>query len=311
VAVPGWSHPAALAALAWARCRSRAAVLMSDSTAWDEPRLWHKETVKRLIVSRFGAALVAGKAHASYLARLGMEPERIATGYDVVDNTHFARGVELVRAGAVAERARRGLHSGYFLASARFVKKKNLFRLLRAYARYRAAAEADPWGLVVLGDGPLRTPLEALRAELGLADCVALPGFKQYDELPLYYGLAGAFVHPSTTEQWGLVVNEAMAAGLPVLVSRRCGCAIDLVETGENGFCFDPYDVEELARLLRQVAGGTFDLGDMGRASARIIAAWSPQAFAEGMQTALAVATARPLRPLLGEQWLLWLLARR
>ena len=81
-----------------------------------------------------------------------------------------------------------------------------------------------------------------------------MPGFKQYDELPIYYGLAGAFIHASTTEQWGLVVNEAMAAGLPVIVSERCGCAPDLVENGRNGFTFDPYDVDALTHLMLKMA---------------------------------------------------------
>ena len=90
-----------------------------------------------------------------------------------------------------------------------------------------------------------------------LAGDVILAGFKQYDELPAYYGLASAFVHASTTEQWGLVVNEAMASGLPVLVSDRCGCAPDLVEDGVNGFTFDPYDVEALAGLMQRVAAMT------------------------------------------------------
>jgi 1,2-diacylglycerol 3-alpha-glucosyltransferase len=59
-------------------------------------------------------------------------------------------------------------------------------------------------------------------------------------------GLASAFIQASTTEQWGLVVNEAMASGLPVLVSERCGCAPDLVKNGVNGYTFDPYDIKEI-----------------------------------------------------------------
>ena len=123
-----------------------------------------------------------------------------------------------------------GLPERYFLASARFVPKKNLLRLLEAYAGYRRRAGADAWHLVLLGDGELRGDIERRSALPDLAGAVILPGFRQYDELPAYYGLARAFVHASTTEQWGLVVNEAMAAGLPVLVSDRCGCAPDLVE---------------------------------------------------------------------------------
>ena len=63
-----------------------------------------------------------------------------------------------------------------------------------------------------------------------------------------------AFVHASASEQWGLVVNEAMAAGLPVIVSERCGCAPDLVREGVNGLTFDPCDVAELAGLMERVA---------------------------------------------------------
>src|SRR5207244_4064698 len=103
---------------------------------------------------------------------------------------------------------------------------KNLPRLLEAFAGYRRLAGDAAWELVLLGDGPLRPELVALLKDLELDGHVLLPGFKQYDELPAYYGLAGAFIHASTTEQWGLVVNEAMASGLPVLVSDRCGCAL-------------------------------------------------------------------------------------
>ena len=140
-----------------------------------------------------------------------------------------------------ALRQRLGLPERYFLASARFIEKKNLSGLLHAYAAYRRATPDDPWSLVVLGDGELRPELERLRGELGLDDVVSFPGYRSYQELPAYYGLASCFVHASTTEQWGLVVNEAMAAGLPVLVSNRCGCAANLVQEdgvqeGGNGF---------------------------------------------------------------------------
>jgi glycosyltransferase involved in cell wall biosynthesis len=120
-----------------------------------------------------------------------------------------------------------------------------------------------------------------------LQRCVLLPGFKQYPELPAYYGLASAFVHASTTEQWGLVVNEAMASGLPVLVSNRCGCATDLVQEGVNGFTFDPYSVEAIAHAMQrvwQMEDG--ELKKMGAQSARIITNWGPERFATGLEAA-------------------------
>ena len=292
VAIPGWGDPVSLAVLREAKARRIPLVLMSESTALDEPRVVWKEAVKRRIVRLFDAALVGGRPQADYVAQLDMPPERIFLGYDVVDNAHFARP-----APAPAEI---GPWNGrpFFLASARFIAKKNLPRLLRAFARYRALAGADAWNLVLLGDGPLRGELEALRAQLALEPHLLVPGFRQYPELPGWYQAASCFVHASTSEQWGLVVNEAMAAGLPVLVSNRCGCAVDLVQEGVNGFTFDPLDVEELARLMHRVAHGAVDRAAMGAASRRIIADWGPERFAKGLKAAVDCALAQPRRPI-------------
>src|SRR5205823_7578307 len=112
-----------------------------------------------------------------------------------------------------------------------------------------------PWDVVLLGDGPLREALNSQLSTLNLHPHVQLPGFKQYNELPVYYALAKAFVHASTTEQWGLVVNEAIASGLPVIVSERCGCAPELVR--DNGFTFDPTDEHVLASQLLNMASLT------------------------------------------------------
>jgi 1,2-diacylglycerol 3-alpha-glucosyltransferase len=312
VAIPGWSEPAALAALLWCLRRRRPAVLMADSTAWDELRRPGREAVKRRVVRLFGAATVGGAPHRDYACALGLSRDRVFCGYDVVDNDHFARGAERARAKAEAWRGRLRLPERFFLACSRLIEKKNLFRLLEAYALYRGRAESRHWRLVILGDGHLRPQLTRRVEQLGIAEDVLLPGFKQYDELPAWYGLAGAFVHASTTEQWGLVVNEAMASGLPVLVSERCGCAPDLVEPGVNGFTFDPYDVDQLAGLMQRIAAMTEERRRaMGRAGQRIIAAWGPERFADGLMQAVEAATCRPPPASRFDQALLWALARR
>ena len=116
-------------------------------------------------------------------------------------------------------------------------------------------------------------------------------GFRQYGELPGYYAGAGAFVHPAREEPWGLVVNEAMAAGLPVLVSRRCGCAGDLVADGENGFLLDPEDIGMMAGKLRQVAEmGEGERKKMGQKSREIVARYGPERFAAGLEEAVEAA---------------------
>ena len=299
VAVPGWSVPAALAALDWCVATGVPAVVMSASTALDAPRRWWSEAVKRCVVRQFDAGLVGGTPHAAYLAALGVPAARVFVGYDVVDNAHFAAGAAAARADADAVRARLGLPARYFVAIGRFIPKKNLPRLLDAYAAYRRAAPRRgteaPWDLVLLGDGPERAAVEERRARLGLETSVHLPGFKQYPALPAYYGLADAFVHASTTEQWGLVVNEAMAAGLPVVVSDRCGCAPDLVAPGRNGFTFDPYDTGALTdALLRLTAAPEAERAAMGAASAAIVDGYTPAVFGRNLRRAAEAARHAP-----------------
>jgi 1,2-diacylglycerol 3-alpha-glucosyltransferase len=133
---------------------------------------------------------------------------------------------------------------------------------------------------VLCGDGPERANLESFAQQSAYAAEVHFPGLKSSRELLPFYAGAGCFVLPSTREPWGLVVNEAMAAELPVLVSDRCGCAPDLVREGENGFRFDPSQSASLAeQLLRMERRNESERAEMGRKSGEIIARFTPEAF--------------------------------
>jgi len=300
VAVNGWNNFGSLIAARYCVQRGIPMVVMSESARQDESRSRWKEAIKRRIVSVYSAALVGGQRHVEYLVELGMPRERIFTGYDVVDNRYFHQKAEEVRSQRLEVRQKCVLPENYFLASARFVEKKNLPKLIRAYAAYRRGSEIRsqksevrnnkaPWDLVVLGDGPLKTDLWRLISDLRLNEHVHLPGFKQYDELPAYYALANAFVHASTTEQWGLVVNEAIASGLPVIVSDRCGCAPELVNG--NGFTFDPTNEHELtARLSEMASLSDEERKQLGDNSFRIAANFAPECFGEGLERAARVA---------------------
>lgn len=315
--ISGWSTRASFVALRWSLSRRIPVVLMSESSAHDEVRTPWREAVKRRYVALASAALVGGTLHRAYLRELGMPDERIFDGYDAVDNESFARESSRWRETDAPQ-------PPCFLASNRFIEKKNLFRLLSAYARYaHSATETEarpPWPLVLLGDGELKTKLLAHAAGLGLAiherapwepaphredrgsearATLYLPGFRQIDELPRFYAHAGAFVHASTTEQWGLVVNEAMASGLPVIVSNRCGCAPDLVRDGENGWTFDPFDEEGLAGLLARMSRMEAPArAAFGEAARRRIAEWGPLRYASGLEEASRTALAVGCRPI-------------
>jgi hypothetical protein len=292
----GYADPEVHQAMAWALRKRVPLVACSDSTYDDEPRSWAKEAFKRRIVAVFDAALVAGHRAHDYLEHLGLGRERRFQPWDVVDNAHFEHGADMSRIDESALREKLNLPSRYLLCVARFIPKKNLRRLVEAYARYAAQAGPDAWSLVLAGTGPLESELRACVTAAGLKKQVHF-GLLHYPDLPAYYGLAGAFVLPSVSDQWGLVVNEAMAAGLPVLVSSRCGCAPDLVREGENGFTFDPRNIEALAGHLKQLAGlDQARRTAMGQRSREIIAAFSPEAFAAGIEAAVSSAVTQRTR---------------
>ncbi len=308
-ALPGWSMSEAVMGLHWCTKNRIPSIVMSASTILDHDRVWWREWIKRQIVSQFSAALVGGTPQYQYLTQLGLSGDRIFSGYDVVDNEYFEMNATKVKRMAEQYRRQYSLPEKYFLVCARFIEKKNLKRLLHAYAsfknnysnvcstsRQKNEKYKMPWHLVLMGDGPLRQELEAKIKELEISEYVHLPGFKQYHELPVYYALANAFILASTSEQWGLVVNEAMACGLPVLVSNRCGCAQDLVKDGVNGFTFDPFSIESIAVALHKIAAlSDTKLSSMGAESSRIIADWGPERFALGLQQAVACVRARPV----------------
>ena len=289
VFIPGWSNRHSLAALDWCVGNAIPAVLMSESTSFDLTRYRLKEWLKSCIVSMCSAALVGGSCQAKYVAALGIPTDRVFLGYDVVDNDYFKSQTERVRTDSGQFRAQYSLPDRYFLASARFVKSKNLSYLIREYASYYAAANTvghsqHPWALVILGDGQERPLLEKQVSSLQLDHTILMPGFKQYAELPAYYGLASGFIHASTSEPWGLVVNEAMASGLPVLVSGKCGCARELVRPGRNGFVFDPGEPAQLSNLMLRLSTCDAERIRLAKGAASIICKWGPERFSAGLQ---------------------------
>lgn len=285
VVISGYARPAMLSALFWCLWHRKPTILLSATTEYDAPRSWWKERLKSLIVRQYKAALVGGKPQKRYLVNLGMASDAIFLGYNVVGNDTFDpdKIKSLVSP----------LDKPYFLAINRFIPKKNLTLLISAYAAYRQAVGENAWHLVLCGDGYLRSQLEQQIKNLSLNEFIHLPGFLQQDELLPYFAHASCFVHASTHEQWGLVVNEAMAAGLPVIVSNRCGCFEDLVIEGVNGFGFDPENSQELTSLMLKIGSEEIDCEKMGQAALKHIQKFSPEYFAQGLTQAVEYALAQ------------------
>jgi len=289
VFVPGWSGEHAVESIQWCLARKIPAILYSESSKRDAKRRWAGEFLKSKIVRCFSAGLVGGSRHRDYLVDLGIPAEATEFGYDVTDNLYFESKSNEAREINTRTVGQLQLPSQYFLASARFIPKKNLINLVAAFAKFLQTTKSNQH-LVLLGDGPGREELTAQSAALGISDFVLMPGFRQYQELPIYYAHATAFIHASTVEQWGLVVNEAMACGLPVLVSEACGCVPELVHEGVNGYSFLPDDVNSLAELLGKLASNSVGCQEMGKQSKRIVSEWGPERFAQGFWDAVQTA---------------------
>ncbi len=289
VGTSGYGMADSRAALRWCRSHRVTRVLMTESKADDAPRKWWKEWIKRRLVAGFDSALCGGSPHRAYLEELGMPAGRIFDRYDVVDNDRFARAADEARRTSGNRDALPGLNDprSFFLASSRFIPRKNLATLIEAFAEYRRR-HPDGWRLVILGTGPDEADLRK-QVETHAAPDVTFAGFHQFETLAAYYAFAGAFVHPALQEQWGLVVNEAMACGLPVIASRTVGAAHDLVKDGENGFRFDPSDAGALSAALAKVADDPQARDAMAARSREIIAAWTPENFANNFWKAVRV----------------------
>ena len=282
--VAGYSHPAMRAAIVWGKKKGIPIILLSDSQLCDRPRNLVIESIKGNWICRYcSAAFVAGASAAQYLSRLGFPKHKIWRGYDVVDNSHFTQAAELAKQREEIERRRLNLPEEYLLYVGRLAPEKNLFRLLEAMSLCQTSAPHAPLPLVFVGSGDQEAALRKKAQDLNLKDIVWVE-FKQLDELPSYYALASALILPSTSEPWGLVINEAMACGLPILASSQCGAVWDLVFPGVNGFVFDPFDYRSISHAVMAFLHlSKKQQSSMGERSQQIISNFSPDTWAKAL----------------------------
>jgi glycosyltransferase involved in cell wall biosynthesis len=262
------------------------------------------------LLKLYDSALVAGSMHRSFVRQLGMSNDKIFDGYDTVDNAYFQSIALDARSRAEFHRSELRLPRRYFLSLGRYVIKKNLEAVLRAFAVLLNRGANGNHDLVLVGAGPLKDRLMQVAFELGLkmydhekSPHIAFPEggggvhfypFAQVDKVPLFYALATCFILASKVEEWGLVVNEAMACACPVIVSRSVGSSVDLVVSAQTGFRFSPENFSELAWFMEMMCSDTAAAGRMGERAFSHISAWSNERFARNALRAAAVALGQP-----------------
>ncbi len=268
VIVNGWGSKSAVQAL-WACRRLGIPCIVRGEVNGLRARAGYKRLGHRLLLKQYQAFLAIGQHNRRYYEGLGVPAESIFSTPYCVDNEHFAT----LASQALDERSKSQLRAGLglssdaatFLFSGKFVDKKHpldLINALRHLHEQRGAAAQ----LLMVGDGPLRAELQR-RAE-GLP--VVFSGFLNQSEIARAYAASDCLVLPSDAgETWGLVVNEAMACGLPAIVSDQVGCAPDLIIPGQTGEIFPCRDVSALAMQMGAAARDPAGWAKRGAAAAR------------------------------------------
>jgi len=282
----GYNYIASWQALRWSRRNRKPFLVWVESTASDQRR-GHSfvESLKQRFLHRASGFVVPGESSFEYVKSYGISPETIFTAPNAVDVELFSKQAAITRQDAVARRVALGLPARYFLFAGRLVREKGVFDLLDAYGRLSAELRSAV-GLVYVGDGMARTELQQGATAI-VPGTVLFPGFAHREELASYYALSDMLVFPTHSDPWGLVVNEAMACGLPVIASSAAGCTADLVKNGSNGRVMQAENVEQLVSAMDELATNTDLREQMGQRSRDRIAGYTPDICAAGIAKAV------------------------
>jgi glycosyltransferase involved in cell wall biosynthesis len=282
----GYNYVASWQSLFWARRHNVPFSLWVESTTRD---LRSGSGLLKFLKAKFmhqcTAFVVPGKASFKYAISYGAPEESIFTAPNAVDTEFFAGRSEVVRKDAAIHRRILRLPSRFLLFVGRLVRDKGVFDLLEAYRALTPELRAEV-ALIFVGDGDARSQLER-QAQAITPGTVFLPGFVQREQLASYYALAEMFVFPTHTDPWGLVVNEAMACGLPVISTSVAGCVADLVEDRWNGRVVTAHDRQQLVDAIEELANNPELRSQMGEHSCERIAHYSPEACAAGIANAV------------------------
>jgi glycosyltransferase involved in cell wall biosynthesis len=236
--------------------------VMNDSKYDDKPRRALSELFKLLFYLPYSGALLASKRSGEYLEFLHFPAKRIAYGYDTIS---IARIQE--EAGSLPAPQGKDFRSRHFTVVARMVPKKNLAAILEAFSLY-VRSTTSPRLLHFCGGGPLELEMKSRAEELGLTNLTIFHGSLDAASVSKILGDTLALILMSEEEQFGLVIPEALAMGVPVIVSKNCGACDDLVRSGVNGFVVEPDNPIGVAYFMGILGSDVQTWTSMARAAA-------------------------------------------
>jgi glycosyltransferase involved in cell wall biosynthesis len=288
VIVYGYNTATTLLGILWASIHRIPVLMRSDSNLLDEESkppllLVVKRLLLRWLTQRVSGFLSVGTSNSQYWLRYGAKAEKIFLARYAVDNDYFRSEAARYRICRQQIRDENGWRQRYMLLYVgRLAGEKGVDVLIDAFRRI--SATRPDIGLLIVGEGPERKSLEKRAQNLPQ---VFFLGFRDWDDLPRFYAAADLFVLPSVREQWGLVVNEAMASGLPVVATRKVGAAQDLIMEGQSGYSVPENDAEALASAIDRACQSEERLRAMGERAQKLIESWNYDATLRGFCEAL------------------------
>ena len=235
-----------------------------------------KDRLIRWIVKNSAGLLYIGQLNKEYYLSYGADPKKLFFVPYAVDNRFFQERV-------ISKKSNDKI---IFLYASKFIERKNPKMLVEAYALARedfAVNESELW---LIGDGPEKESVQQAILNSGRRD-IKILGFKNQTELPEFYSQCDVFILPSEKEPFGLVVNEVMNFSKPVLTTDEVGSAKDLIHDNKNGWVIKANSRNELARVIKKVISGVYNLEEMGRESLKIINEWNFDKDLQGLQKAV------------------------
>ena len=278
ILIYGWAHTSHLKMI-WYFSKKLTILFRGDSTLLDHTAGWRKilkSFILRRIYTKVHYALYVGSNNKLYFQEYGLQQNQLVYAPHAIDNERFAANQQ-----SAANRIRTalGIHDEDILVlySGKFSTKKNPGILLHAFAQMRFQGVH----LLFVGDGILEQSLKTTAASFqttGQRSTIHFLPFQNQQHMPAVYQSCDLFCMPSSGpgETWGLAINEAMAAGKPILASSMVGSAIDLIDNS-NGRIFKAGDLQELKLRLSEMLANKVQLQKMGQASSRKIKQWTFQ----------------------------------
>lgn len=239
------------------------------------------ELYKKWIVPKFDSYITYGTAAKEQIVYYGANSEKIVVGCNTVDVEWFMKRSSDINGGDIRE-MKKVYPPRNILYVGNFIARKGVLNLIKAFHKL----EMNSVGLILVGDGSQKGAYLRYIREHQIKN-VFFEGFIQKQDIVRYYKIANVFVLPSQNEVWGLVVNEAMACGLPVISSNRAGVTRDLVKDGINGYNFDPDHVDELTEKLKFILSRDRLRERMATSSSKIIRNRTPENYAQKVLEAL------------------------